>query len=116
MTTKPINIEFKYPWTMTWIESVGDLIEMVKSSLKPSDPLFGKEIYVSGKHEYKQLLLIDNDTDDTYAIVSIVTDSSQKGYYCKTLEEISTTDKLAEVLHHEHLNALQKIKSNEAQN
>ncbi len=71
---EPIMIEFKYPWTMMPLENAGEWIEMVKDSLQPSDPLFGKDIFVSGRHESNRLLLVDNDTDDNYAIVSIQMD------------------------------------------
>ncbi len=45
-----------------------DDLEMALGSL---DPLYGKQIYVSGIHESKKLLLVDNDTDESYGIVSI---------------------------------------------
>lgn len=81
---EPIKIEFKYPWTMTPLENAGEWIEMVKSSLQPSDPLFGKDIFVSGRHDFKNLHLVDNDTDGSYAIISMQINSSKRPYDCTT--------------------------------
>lgn len=108
MATKPITITFEEPWEMTYIESADNWIKMVESSLEPSDPVYGKEIYVSGKHDHKPLLLVDNDTDDTYAIVEIINNSSKRGYYCKTIKEIKTTKELAEMLRYDHQEVIKK--------
>ena len=102
MATKPIKITFEEPWEMTYTENADNWIKMVESSLKSSDPIYGKEIYVSGKHDSKPLLLVDNDTDDTYAIVEIVNDLSKRGYYCKTIKNIKTREELAEILRYDH--------------
>ena len=108
MATKPIKITFEEPWEMTYTENVDDWIKMVENSLKPSDPLHGKEIYVSGKHDHKPLLLVDNDTDNTYAIVKIINDSTKRGYYCKTIKDIKTREGLAEMLRYDHQEIIKK--------
>ncbi len=106
MIVEPIKIEFKYPWIMLPLEKSGEWIEMVKTSLQPLDPLFGKDIFLSGRHEFKNLLLVDNDTDDSYAIISIKIDSSTRSYNCATVEVISSREELAKKLQHDHEEAL----------
>ena len=88
------------------LENSGDWIEIVKTSLQPSDPLFGKDIFVSGRHEFKNLLLVDNDTDDSYAIISIKIDSNARSVNCATVEVISSIEELAKKLQHDHEEAL----------
>jgi hypothetical protein len=50
MKDEKIIIEFKYPWTMMPLENAEEWINAVKESLTEDDPLFKKEIYVSGRH------------------------------------------------------------------
>ena len=96
------KIEFKSPWTMIQFEDVDMWINLVKNALKPSDPLFKKDIYVSGRHEYNKLLLVDNDTDDNYAIVSVGFNQNSQKYICSTVELISSTKELANKLQHDY--------------
>lgn len=58
MKDEKIIIEFKYPWKMIPLENAEEWINVVKGSLTEDDPLFKKEIFVSGRHEYEQLLLL----------------------------------------------------------
>ena len=106
MTIEPIKIEIKYPWKMMPLENAGEWIDLVKNSLDSSDLLFGKDIFVSGLHEFKKLLLVENDTNDNYAIVSIEKNSSSQGYTCATVELLSSRRKLAEKLQQDHELAL----------
>lgn len=87
------------------LEKAGEWIEMVKDSLQPSDPLFGKNIFVSGRHESNRLLLVDNDTDNNYAIVSIRMDSITNSFSCATVELIFSREELANKLQHDHKEA-----------
>jgi hypothetical protein len=109
MIIEPIKIEIKYPWSMMSLENAGEWIDMVKNSLESSDPLFGKDIFVSGRHEFKKLLLVENDTNDNYAIVSIENNSSSQGYTCTTVEILSSRRKLADKLQQDHEVALNRI-------
>lgn len=110
-TKEPIKIEFKYPWTMTYLEDAGKLIDTVKSSLQPSDPLFGKKIFVSGMHEIEKLLLVDNDTDNTYAIVGLKYNSKNQKSVCYTIEVILTIEKLVAKLKQDHHAAIENLNS-----
>lgn len=70
MNDETITIEFKFPWSMMPLESAGEWIDAVSGALQNTDPLFGKKLFVSGRHDSRNLLLVENDTDNTYAIVS----------------------------------------------
>jgi len=83
-------------------ENVDSWMDLVKSSLDSSDPIYGKQIFVSGIHESKTMLLVDNDTDNNYAIVSVVLNKSKQNYNCTTVELISSTEKLATMIEKDH--------------
>ena len=85
-----------------WSENVDDWIELVKNSLDSSDPLFEKEIYVSGVHESKTLLIVDNDTDNNFAIVSVERKKNSKDCTCLTVELIHSIEKLATKIEQDH--------------
>ena len=116
MSTKPISIEFKYPWTMVPLELSGEWIEIVKNSVKSTDPLFKKDIFVSGRHEFKKLLLIENDTDDNYAIVSIKKKISFQEYTCTTVDLFSSRQEYANKLQKDHEVALKEIHDQQSEN
>jgi hypothetical protein len=98
MKEEKIKIEFKYPWTMIPLENTEEWINALKGSLTENDPLFKKEIFVSGRHEYEQLLLVENDSDDNYAIVSVRYDMKADKLICKTIEVIESRYALKERL------------------
>jgi len=62
------------------LENTNDWIDLIEHSLESSDPLFGKKIFVSGIHESAKLLLIDNDTGNNYAVVSVKSKNSAEGF------------------------------------
>jgi hypothetical protein len=113
MSEKPITIEFKYPWTMMPLEHSSEWIEIVKKSLEPTDPLFKKDIFVSGRHEFKKLLLIENDTDNNYAIVSIKMESSSRKYISSTISLYSSRQEFANKLQQDYEVAIKEIKAQE---
>ena len=79
---------------------------MLNDSLKSSDPLFGKEIFVSGIHETKKFLLVENDTDGTFAIISI--SRSLKAFTCSTIKIISSRKEMVAKLKKDHDEAMSK--------
>ena len=110
MKEEKFKIEFKYPWTMIPLENAEEWINVVKGSLTEDDPLFKKEIFVSGRHEYEQLLLVENDSDDNYAIVSVMNDRKAGKLICKTIEVVKSVHALKERLKNDHQKATAKFK------
>lgn len=98
MSEENIAIEFKYPWAMMPLESAGEWIEAVTKSLLEKDPLYRKEIFVSGRHELKNLILVDNDTENNYAILAYAVKEMDGGFDCKTVEIIPTRTALSDRL------------------
>jgi len=107
MKEDEVTIEFKHPWAMMPLECADEWINAVKGSLIEGDPLFGKDIFVSGRHECEQQILIENDSDNNYAIVSVMPDGKSKISY-KTIEIIASRVALAERLSSDHKEAMGK--------
>jgi ABC-type metal ion transport system substrate-binding protein len=97
-----MKLEFKDPWNMVWLENANGWIDLVKQTLDSSDPLYGKDIFVSGIHESKKFLLIENDTDNNYGIVSIERKSKTNKSTFKTIEQIYSIENLAVRLKQDH--------------
>jgi len=100
------KVEFSWPWTMMSIELAGEWIEEVKKGLGVKDPIYGKDIFVSGRKDDENLLLVDNDTDGTYAIVRFEVARGGLGLKCSTIEILKTREELAMKLKKDHINAL----------
>ena len=112
MNEDTVTIEFKYPWTMMPIENAGDWINAVSKSLKNSDPLYGKKIFVSGHHEFENLILVDNDTDGNYGVMSFEFKSNGNTIECRTIEVLDSRRALAEKLLNDHAKAVKRFKQN----
>jgi hypothetical protein len=110
MNEKKITIQFKYPWTMMPLASTGEWINAVSKSLSKADPLYGKKIFVSGRHETENLILVDNDTDDNYGIVSFAFLEESKTIKCNTVEILHSRKSLAEKLQSDHEKTVSKFK------
>ena len=63
-----------------------------------------------GRHEYEQLLLVENDTDDNYAIISVMHDRKANRLICRTIEVIESSFALKERLSNDHRKTAAKFK------
>jgi len=97
------NIEFNWPWTMIPLELAGEWIEEVKKGLDVNDPVYGKDIFVSGRHECENLLLLDNDSDGTYAIVKYSKAKGRGRMKFSTIEMFKTRAEVIVKLKQNHI-------------
>ena len=88
------------------LELADEWIEEVKKGLPKSDPLYGKDIFVSGRKEDDNLLLVDNDTDGTYAIVRFAVDMGGRRLKCSVIEILETRTDLVDKLRQDHITAV----------
>jgi hypothetical protein len=109
MNEDDILLEFKYPWTMMPLENANEWITLVSKSLKNSDFFYGKQIFVSGRHEFENLILVDNDTDGNYGIMSFKMKESGNFIQFETIEVFESTKLLAEKLLKEHHEAVKRF-------
>ena len=92
------------------LENADEWINFVRASINENDPLFKKKIFVSGRHEHEKLLLVENDSDNNHAIVSIMHDKKTDRLICKTIEVIKSRSALAERLKADHQKATEGYK------
>lgn len=100
------KVEFNWPWTMIPLELVGEWIEEVNKGLEVNDPIYGKDIFVSGRKDGDNLLLVDNDTDGTYAIVRFTKAITGLSLKCSTIEILKTSEEVAIKLKQDHVDAV----------
>lgn len=105
------KVEFRWPWTLMPFESADGWIEEVKNGLRVNDPLYGKDIFVSGRKEGENLILVDNDTDGTYAIVRFEAAPGGLALKFSTIEILKTSKELAIKLKKDHTDAVNEIEA-----
>ena len=92
------------------LKNAEEWINFIKGSLNENDPLFKKDIFVSGRHEYEKLLLVENDSDNNHAIVSVTHNKKVNKLICKTIEVIKSRSALAKRLRNDHQEAIERFK------
>ena len=113
MKNKPISIEYKEPWVMLSFDVQDEWIHIIKNSLQVTDPLYEKKIYIAGRHDFEKLLLVENDSDDNYAIVSIKRDESMR-FICSTEEVIFSREELSRRIEGDHMKLLKSYALSES--
>jgi len=96
------RVEFHWPWTMIPLELSGEWIEEVKKGLEVDDPLYGKDIFVSGRKDGDNVLLVENDSDGTYVIVRYTKAIGRVGVKFSTIEIFKTSADMAKKLKQDH--------------
>jgi hypothetical protein len=105
-----MTLEFKYPWTTMPLENGDEWIDAVSKSLSETDPFYGKKIFVSGRHEFENLILADNDTDGNYAVMSFELRERPNSVECRTIEVLGSRQALAEKLLNDHQAAIKQFR------
>lgn len=88
------------------LELAEEWIEEVKKGLEVSDLIYGKDIFVSGRNDSENLLLIDNDSDGTYAIIRYSKAIGGVCLKCSTIEIYQTSAEVAKRLKKDHIDAI----------
>jgi hypothetical protein len=80
-TTKPENAPAKpeatadrtrhieWPWSMTWMEYVDEMLEFLKTRIGPGHPLHRKKLYVSAVNKGADAWYVEGEKEDLCAIV-----------------------------------------------
>ena len=63
------TLHIEWPWSMTWMEYVDDMLAYLKSRIGPGHPLHGKKLYVTAVNEDADAWFVDGEKEDFYAIV-----------------------------------------------
>jgi hypothetical protein len=80
-TTKPDNgpakpkatadqtLHIEWPWSMTWMEYVDEMLIFLKTQVGPGHPLHHKKLYVSAVNKDADAWFIEGEKEEFYAIV-----------------------------------------------
>lgn len=66
-TDRTLHIE--WPWSMTWMEYVDEMLAFLKSQIGPGHPLHRKKLYVAAVNKEADAWYVEGEKDDFYAIV-----------------------------------------------
>jgi hypothetical protein len=109
MNEDKVVIEIKWPWTMLPIAVTDDWIEAIKEGIAKTDPIYGKEIFPSARHEEQNLVLVDNDTDGNSVIMSFQRNKTGKLKF-DVIETLVTPTDVANRLNEYHVEAMSRLK------
>lgn len=109
MDEDDVVVEFKWPWTMLPMEAADEWIRIIESGTSRREPIYGKEIFPSARNEEQELILVDNDTDGTYEILSVQRNISGKLRF-HVIETLATPRALAKRLDEYRLESLSQKK------
>lgn len=101
----------KWPWTLIPLECVDEWIEYLRSLIGPGHPLYGKEIFAGIRRcDDIEMVLFDNDTDDTYAFVNFEEKKRYKSRLMPKAEVFHSWEEVKKRLEDDHQEAMRKIK------
>ena len=100
-----MTIEFKWPWTMLPLSGADRWIAHIKEGIKSDNPLYGKKIFPSACCEDKKVILVDNDDDGTYAVLTYENNSS-KDFHTDILVNVQDVIK---VINEDHTKAMATV-------
>ena len=63
------TLHIEWPWSMTWMEYVDEMLAFLKSQLGPGHPLHRKKLYVSAVNKDADAWYVEGEKEDFYAIV-----------------------------------------------
>ena len=109
MDDQSTQIEFRWPWTMMPLECADEWIEFIRAQIGPGHPLFGKAIFPSARREDEDTVLVENDDDGTYVLLSFDRKTSIRRKRMPFTETIQSPAELAQRLEHDHKLAMAKI-------
>jgi hypothetical protein len=66
-TDRTLHIE--WPWSMTWMEYVDEMLEVLKAQVGPGHPLHRKKLYVTAVNKDANAWFVEGEKETIYAIV-----------------------------------------------
>lgn len=63
------TLHIEWPWSMTWMEYVDEMLAFLKTQIGPGHPLHRKKLYVSAVNKDADAWYVEGEKEDFYAIV-----------------------------------------------
>jgi hypothetical protein len=108
MNDNLVQIQFRWPWTMLPLECADEWIEFIRGQIGPRHPLFGKAIFPSARRQDEDTVLVENDDDGTYVLLSFDRKVTVQGKRMPFTEVIQSRSELVQRLQHDHEVAMDK--------
>ena len=108
-TSSDRMLHIEWPWSMTWMESVDEMLLFLKSQVGPGHPLHRKKLYVAAVNKDADAWYVEGEKEDFYAIVYF---SQKKRYGTRLMpkcEILSDWDAVLERFAADHANAMGKL-------
>jgi hypothetical protein len=62
-------LHIEWPWSMTWMEYVDEMLAFLKTQIGPGHPLHRKKLYVSAVNKDADAWYIEGEKEQLYAII-----------------------------------------------
>ena len=98
------------------LECADEWIDFIREQIGPGHPLFEKAIFPSARREDENTILVENDDDDTYVLLSFDRKMTIRRKRMPFTEVIDSRGDLAQRLQHDHEVAMAKITEKERPN
>jgi len=109
MSDQLVPIEFRWPWTMIPLECADEWIEFIRGKIGKGHPLFGKAIFPSARRKDEDTVLVENDDDETYALLSFHRTMTIRRKRMPFTEVIQSRSNLVQRLEGDHTSAMARI-------
>jgi hypothetical protein len=103
------TLHIEWPWSMTWMEYVDEMLEFLKTQVGPGHPLHSKKLYVSAVNKDADAWYVEGEKEDLYAIVYF---SQKKRYGGKSMpkcEILPDWDAVLQRFAADHKQAMSKL-------
>ena len=108
-TTPDRTLHIKWPWSMTWMESVDEMLEFLKNQIGAGHPLHRKKLYVSAVNKDADAWYVEGETDDFYAIVYFSRKKRYGGKMMPRCEILPDWDAVLQRFAGDHEQAMRKL-------
>ena len=109
MSEQLVPIEFRWPWTMLPLECADEWIEFIRGKIGQGHPLFEKTIFPSARREDEDTVLVENDDDGTYALISFHRTMTIRRKRMPFTEVIQSRSELIQRLEGDHTSGMARI-------
>lgn len=103
------TLHIKWPWSMTWMESVDEMLDFLKSRIGPGHPLHGRKLYVSAVRDRGHIWYVEGEKDPFYAIVYFGRKKRYRGKTMPLCEILPDWDAVLKRFASDHEQAMKKL-------
>ena len=103
------TLHIEWPWSMTWMEYVDEMLEFLKTQIGPGHPLHRKKLYVSAVNKDADAWYVEGETEDFYAVVYFGRKKRYGGKLMPQCEILPDRDAVLQRFAADHAEAMSKL-------